>query len=198
MPEKISDRTIFSLSEVALSIQKTIAERYTSSFWIKAEMNKLNHYPQSGHCYPELVEKADGKIVAEIRSTIWKDDFQRINNHFMEVLQEPLKNGISILLNARISYSPVHGLSLWILDIDPSYTLGELEKEKAADTKIKYRALQKELISLMHQNSDIFAVREMGNLFYKETGDQFFYESVKSTYMLSEWEKLTATQKAGR
>jgi exodeoxyribonuclease VII large subunit len=130
MPEKVSDRTIFSLSEVTKSIQKTISERYTVSFWVKAEMNRLNHYPQSGHCYPELVEKADGKIVAEMRSTIWKDDFQRINDNFLKVLHEPLKNGINILFCAKISYSPVYGLSLLILDVDPSYTLGELEREK--------------------------------------------------------------------
>ena len=130
MAEKVNDRTIFSLSEVTKSIQKTLSERYTTSFWVKAEMNKLNHYPQSGHCYPDLVEKADGKIIAEIRSTIWKDDFQRINNNFLNVLHEPLKNGINILFSAKITYNPLHGLSLRILEIDPSYSLGELEKEK--------------------------------------------------------------------
>ena len=130
MPEKLNDRTIFTLSEVAASIRKTLADRYTSTFWVKAEMNKLNLYPQSGHCYPDLVEKTDGKIVAELRSTIWKEDFQRINASFMTVLHEPLKSGISILLCARISFSPLHGLSLAIIDIDPSYSLGELEREK--------------------------------------------------------------------
>jgi exodeoxyribonuclease VII large subunit len=130
MPVKVNERTIFSLLEVTLSIQKTLAERYTSSFWIKAEMNKLNLYPQSGHCYPDLVEKTDGKIVAEIRSTIWKDDFQRINDSFLNILHEPLKNGINILFCAKISFHPVHGLSLRIIDIDPSWSLGELEKEK--------------------------------------------------------------------
>jgi exodeoxyribonuclease VII large subunit len=130
MPEKTNDRTIFSLLEVTTSIQKTLSERYTSSFWIKAEMNKLNHYPQSGHCYPDLVEKTNGKIVAEMRSTIWKDDFERINENFVNMLHEPLKNGINILFQAKISFNPVHGLSLRILEIDPSWTLGELEKEK--------------------------------------------------------------------
>jgi exodeoxyribonuclease VII large subunit len=93
-------------------------------------MNKLNHYPQSGHCYPDLVEKTDGKVVAEIRSTIWKDDFQRINDNFLSLLHEPLKSGIKILFCAKISYNPVYGLSLRILDIDPSWSLGELEREK--------------------------------------------------------------------
>lgn len=130
MPETLDDRKIFTLLEVSKSVQKTISERYKSSFWVKAEMNKLNHYSQSGHCYPELIEKKDGKIIAQIRSNLWRDDYININNNFLKTLKEPLKNGIKILFLARISFDPVYGISLQILDIDPSYTLGDLEKEK--------------------------------------------------------------------
>lgn len=130
MPEVINDKTIFSLLEVTKSIQKTIAERYKSLFWVKAEMNKLNHYKHSGHCYPELVEKKEGKIVAEIRSILWKSDFERINAQFMKLLKEPLRDGITIYFQAAIAYDPLHGLSLRIVDIDVSFVLGELEKEK--------------------------------------------------------------------
>ena len=130
MPEKENDRTIFTLLEVTKSIQKTLSERYTSSFWVKAEMNKLNYYPQSGHCYPDLVEKKDGKVIAEMLSNLWRDDYQRINNNFLNVLKEPLKSGINILFCAKITYDPANGLRLRIIDIDPSYSLGNLEKEK--------------------------------------------------------------------
>ena len=130
MPELIENRTIFSLLEVSRSIQKTLAERYKSLYWIKAEMNKLNLYTHSGHCYPELVEKTDGKIVAEIRSILWKADYNRININFKKVLNEPLREGITMLFQASISYDPLYGLSLRIVDIDPTFALGELEKEK--------------------------------------------------------------------
>lgn len=132
MPEKLPDKVIFSLGEVAKSIQRTIAERYRQSYWIKAEMNKLNPYTHSGHCYPELVEKKEGKVVAEMRSILWNGDYQRINQRFIEITREPLKNGITILFQATISYDPLYGLSLRILDIDPAYSLGELEREKQA------------------------------------------------------------------
>ena len=130
MPEKVANKTIFSLLEVTKSIQRTLADRYKNLYWIKAEMNKLNHYKHSGHCYPELVEKKEGKIVAEIRSIIWKSDFERINNSFIKLLNEPLRDGITILFQAGISYNPLHGLSLRIVDIDPTFVLGELEREK--------------------------------------------------------------------
>lgn len=124
------DRRIFSLHEVARSIQKTIAERYGSVYWIKAEMNKLNHYSHSGHCFPELLEKKEGQVVAEMRSILWKTDYQRINNNFINTIREPLKDGIMILFQAAIQYDPLYGLSLKILDIDPSYSLGQLERER--------------------------------------------------------------------
>jgi exodeoxyribonuclease VII large subunit len=140
MPEKIKDRTVFSLLEVTGSIQKTLHERYKSSFWVKAEMSRLNFYKHSGHCYPDLIEKKDGKILAQIRAHLWKDDYNRINNNFRNILQEPLKDGIKILFQAKISFDPSHGLALLILDIDPSYTLGDLEKEK----QITIRRLKEE------------------------------------------------------
>lgn len=130
MSEIINDRKVFSLLEVNLSIKKTIQERYQSLFWVKAEMNKLNHYSYSGHCYPELVEKVDGKVVAQMKTNLWRDDYMRINSNFLQMLKEPLKDGINILFSATVNFDPVHGLSLRIIDIDPVFSLGELEREK--------------------------------------------------------------------
>jgi len=135
MPEKINDKSIFSLLEVTNSIKKTLEERYTSSFWVKAEMNKLNYYSKTGHCFPELVEKSEGKIIAQIKSILWQGDYNTINRNFLNTLKEPLKDGIKILLLAKITFDPTFGLSLQILDIDPQYTLGDLEKEKLETIK---------------------------------------------------------------
>lgn len=130
MSETINNKQVFSLREVTHSIQKTLVKRYTSVFWVKAEMIRLNHYPHSGHCYPDLVEKSNGKVMAQIRANLWKNDHIRINAKFLSVLKEPLKDGIKILCAAKINFDPVHGLSLHIIDIDPAFTLGDLEREK--------------------------------------------------------------------
>lgn len=130
MSEIIDNKTVFSLKEVCLSIYKTISDRYKRAYWIKAEINKLNFYPHSGHCYPDLLEKEGDKIVAQLRANLWKSDYQKINAKFIKVLNEPLKDGISVLLCAHIQYDQLHGLSLRIIDIDPVFSLGELEKEK--------------------------------------------------------------------
>lgn len=130
MVQPPEQRRIFSLSEVTKSIAKTLTARYRSAYWIRTEMNKLNFYRQSGHCYPELVEKKQGRVVAQMKAILWKDDFEPINRKFIEVLKEPLRDGIKILFLAQIGFDPTHGLSLRILDIDPAYTLGDIEREK--------------------------------------------------------------------
>jgi exodeoxyribonuclease VII large subunit len=130
MPEISGNRTIFTLLEVLTGIKTVLTEHLSETFWIKAEMTRLHFYPQSGHCYPELVEKRSGKIIAQIKANLWKDDYLRIDQKFRQVLKEPLREGISILMQAKISFDPVYGLALRILDIDPSYSLGELEREK--------------------------------------------------------------------
>jgi exodeoxyribonuclease VII large subunit len=128
--------------EVTQSIQRTILQRYQSSFWVKAEMNKLNFYKHSGHCYPELVEKREGKVIAQMKACLWREDFVRVNENFQSVLHEPLKDGIKILFLAKVLFDPAYGLSLSILEIDPAYTLGDLEREKQETI----RALQSENI----------------------------------------------------
>ena len=130
MPETYNDKSVFTLPEVTRSIQKTITGRYKTPVWIKAELNKLNYYKQSGHCFPELVEKREGRVLAQMRAIIWKDDFIIIDREFQRVLHESLKDGIKILFLATISFDPTHGLALRIMDIDPSFTLGDLEREK--------------------------------------------------------------------
>ncbi len=131
----MQDRKVYTLLDVTQSIEKALLKRYTSSFWVKAEMNKLNFYSHSGHCYPDLVEKRDGKVIAQLRGVLWKNDFLRVNKAFVEILKEPLKDGIKILFLARVSYTSLYGLTLTISDIDPSYTLGDLEIEKQETIK---------------------------------------------------------------
>lgn len=133
-------RRIFPLSKVTAAIENVINTHCSRVVWVKAEIVKLNHYPQTGHCYPDLVEKRNGRIVAEIRGNIWSSQFEMINAKFKEVLQEELKDDMTVVIQAAVTYHPVYGLALNILDIDPEYTLGELARQRTEAIK----KLQKE------------------------------------------------------
>jgi exodeoxyribonuclease VII large subunit len=130
--EQEKSRRIYSLIDVANSIKAVFAKNYTSSYWIKAEISKLNLYPKSGHCFPDLVEKKDGEIKAQMRAIIWANDFAVISEKFLNVTREKLSDGLNILFLARVEFSPTYGLSLNITDIEPYFTLGEMAKEKTA------------------------------------------------------------------
>lgn len=124
-------RKVYTLLDITKSLQSVIRKNYTGQYWIKAEIARLNFYPKSGHCYPDLVHKVQGKIQAEMRGIIWKSDFRRLSQQFREVVKEDLKDGMTILFKAQISFHPKYGLSLNILEIEPSFTLGEMAREKA-------------------------------------------------------------------
>lgn len=130
MPEIIAGKKTYTLLDIAESIQRMFSTHYKQTYWVKAEMNKLNHYNHSGHCYPELLQKENGKTVVEFKSILWKNDYERVNRQFVEQIKEPLKDGIKVLCEISVTYSPQYGLSLRIHDIDISYTLGDIEAER--------------------------------------------------------------------
>lgn len=123
-------KKVFSLLQLLQSVSSIIAKTYNRSYWIKAEIAKINEYKYSGHCYPELVEKQEGKVVAQIRAIIWDSVYKKIRQKFESVTKEPLKEGMMVVLLVRVDFNPLHGFSLNISDIDPAYTLGDMMREK--------------------------------------------------------------------
>lgn len=123
---------IFSLSELGTSLESVISRSYSGQYWIKAEIAKMNVYGRSGHCFLELVEKEGDATLAEMRAQIWKSFFEPLNKRFIEVTGEPLKDGLDILFQCKVKYHRKFGLSLDIQNIEPSYTLGEMARDKKA------------------------------------------------------------------
>ena len=112
------------------SLHSVIERTYNHPYYIEAEIITLNLYPPTGHCFPELVEKEGNTIIAKMSGLIWNTNFERINERFRSVVGEPLHDGIKILCLASVEFTAKHGISLHIQDIEPSYTLGEMAKNK--------------------------------------------------------------------
>lgn len=130
MPEIIRNKKTFSLAELTASLTRMFDQHWSKHFWVRAEINKLNHYERSGHAYAELVQKEEGRIVVDIKGIIWKNNWESVRQRFRNELQEELRDGIKILCYAKLNYHPVYGLSLNIQDIDPAFTRGDLERER--------------------------------------------------------------------
>lgn len=95
--------------------------------WIVAEFSDLRL--NGGHCYMELLEKDDsGGIRAKARANIWASVLPGIRRKFYDATGRDIGSGIKVMLCATATHHPVYGFSINITDIDPSYTLGDMER----------------------------------------------------------------------
>ncbi len=125
MPEIVDGKKVFALGEFAASIQRAIGKYYSGSYWLKAEITKLNFFPRSGHCYPELAESTDGSVSAVFSGFIHKKTYQQLNSKFQSTIGEPLHDGMKIVAQCTVHFSTTRGIRLTINDIDINAILGE-------------------------------------------------------------------------
>lgn len=121
---------VYSLSDLGRSLNAVVQKNYPGKYWVKAEIARLNYYPKSGHCYPELVEKENGQVKAQMRGHVWANDFQSIEKAFVHATGEQIKDGMNLLFKVSVSFHAVYGISLQIHEVDPSYSLGQMALEK--------------------------------------------------------------------
>lgn len=125
MPEIVEGKKVFTLGEFAASIQRAIGKFYNGSYWLKAEISKLNFFPRSGHCYPELAESHDGNTSAAFSGFIHSKTLQKLNSKFQSTIGEPLHDGMKIVAQCTVHFSTTRGIKLTINDIDINAILGE-------------------------------------------------------------------------
>ena len=126
----MTDRQI-SLSELNQQIKETLDDAFPTLVWIRAEISEMT-INRAGHCYLELVEvdTQTKEIIARGRATIWSYTFRMLKPYFETTTGQAFSEGIKILVQAKIEYHPVYGLSLNIRDIDPAYTMGDMARKR--------------------------------------------------------------------
>lgn len=98
-------------------------------FWLRAELSSVSH--NKGRLYCDLVELRDGRVIAKFRCTIWPRELSEIKNRLHEArLDELLEDGNEVGLCCQIQYHELYGMSVNAVDIDPSASLGALERKK--------------------------------------------------------------------
>ncbi len=95
--------------------------------WVAAELSDLRF--SGGHCYMELIEKdARGATIAKMRANIWAGRAAYVCNKFGAATGRQLTSGIKVMLYGQATFHNQYGLSFNVGDIDPSYTMGDLER----------------------------------------------------------------------
>lgn len=120
-----------TLCELQRRVKSALEGQFALPVWVSAEISeiKVNY---SGHCYLELVEKGgdNGVPTAQARAVVWRSHYPRISGYFEAETGQRLASGIRILAKVLVSYHELYGFSLQITDIDPSYTLGDMERQR--------------------------------------------------------------------
>ncbi len=117
------------------ALNQLVKEQINNSFpglqWVIAEISEINTN-RAGHCYLELIEKSSEKdeVIAKARATIWSFTYRMIKPYFEDATGQPLQAGIKVLFKASVEFHEIYGFSLNIKDIDPNYTLGDIERKK--------------------------------------------------------------------
>ena len=109
-------------------VKRHLEDHFFESVWLQAEISELKQNP-SGHCYLTLVEKDPGSnaLLARASAVVWASTWRMVKPYFEAQTGRTLEPGLSVLVRVQVSYSVLYGLSLVIYDIDPSFTVGELE-----------------------------------------------------------------------
>ena len=127
----MADNQYITLRELQRRVKSALDEQFALPIWVSAEISdiKVNY---SGHCYLELVEKGgdNGVPTAQARAVIWRSHYPRICGYFEAETGQQLAPGIRILARVLVTYHELYGFSLQINDIDPSYTLGDMERQR--------------------------------------------------------------------
>ena len=136
------------LTELLARIKEGVEDAFPDRYWVKAEIGSWS--PRAnGHCYLNLTQSDRGKPVADIRAMIWKWHFPQLKAFFEQETGQTLQAGITVLVRVQVSFSEMFGMSLFIDDIDPAFTVGEqaLAKKKAIEklTTGGYLEMQQEL-----------------------------------------------------
>lgn len=108
-----------------------VRSSFDRSYWVIAEIVSLSE-AKNGHLYMEIAEKENDFLQAKIKANIWANSKRRILSQFETSTNQTLKKGMKVLVNVTIDFHTVFGLSLNVLDIDPNFSLGEIERQKQA------------------------------------------------------------------
>lgn len=120
--------TALTLSQLSRYVAQAISRQpVLLGAWVTAEISDLS--TSGGHCYMTLIEKDPaGTTIARMRATIWANRFIYLREKFFKATGRQLANGLKVMLYGGVNYHNSYGLSFNVGEIDPSYTMGDLER----------------------------------------------------------------------
>lgn len=119
----------YSVSQLCGEVRDILGEAF-SSVWVVGEAQRVRPSAR-GHVYFELVEKGEhDEIVGKLDAVIWKGDFLRVQR-ILSASEQRLTDGVQVRCRGSLDfYAPGGRLQLCVREVDPSFTLGLLERRR--------------------------------------------------------------------
>ena len=125
------EQQALSLYELNGLVKRSIRNCLPETYWVQAELSDVrSNY--SGHCYLEFIQKdANGNnLIAKARGTIWSNVYKLLKPYFEQETVQAFTSGIKVLVQVSVEFHELYGYSLTVLDIDPTYTVGDMERKR--------------------------------------------------------------------
>jgi exodeoxyribonuclease VII large subunit len=120
---------IYTLTNLTRSLENHMDQTFgNKTFWVKAELSKVT--VSSGRRYIELVDSEKENVTAKIQAIIWGNTYTAIKDKAGKVIDSIIQPGNKVLIAVRIQYDKLYGLKLLIVDLDLSYSFGDVEQLK--------------------------------------------------------------------
>lgn len=122
---------VLSLFELNRFVKQALHNHLPDTYWVQAELSDVRSN-SSGHCYLEFVQKDTGgnHLIAKARGTIWSNIFKMLKPYFEQETGQQFASGIKVLVQVSVEFHELYGYSLTVLDIDPTYTLGDMARRR--------------------------------------------------------------------
>lgn len=140
--------TLFELNNL---VRELIETQFDESYWVVGELSDVSTPAYGGHFYGELVQKDElaDHIIARARITCWARTYGMLRLRFQKESGETLRKGLQVKLLVKVNFHEQYGYSLNVLDIDSTFTLGDLVKRR------REILLQLEKDGILHDNQEL-------------------------------------------
>lgn len=121
---------MLSLYELNSIVRSRIESLSAETYWVKAELSELR--VSRGHCYMEFVQKAEAGngLVAKARGQVWANRWGLLKTYFEKTTGQALSAGMQVLVSVEPTFHELYGFSLNVIDIDPTFTLGDIARRR--------------------------------------------------------------------
>ncbi len=124
---EIHDTNGISLSEYLFEARLAVEQHGPGRQWVRAEISGLQKRSRGFWLLEFSETSGQGEQRAKVKGICRSGNCAKIEHKFKRLAGGELKQGMKVLIYAECSLHPIYGIQLELLDVDPNYTLGDME-----------------------------------------------------------------------